>query len=80
MALITGSSWRYASQVNVTESGWEISSGGGIETSNSYQTANRTWSWTDSGTVANHTHAIYAEGGNESRPDNYTYKIWKRIS
>ena len=27
-----------------------------------------------------HIHYINSDGGNESRPNNYTYKIWKRIS
>ena len=27
-----------------------------------------------------HIHKITADGGNESRPDNYTYKVWKRVN
>ena len=27
-----------------------------------------------------HYHVIFSDGGAESRPNNYTYKIWKRIS
>ena len=27
-----------------------------------------------------HIHYINSDGGNESRPNNYTYVVWKRIS
>ena len=27
-----------------------------------------------------HLHYINSDGGNESRPNNYTYVVWKRIS
>lgn len=30
-------------------------------------------------TQNNHTHTINSDGISESRPDNFTYKIWKRI-
>ena len=27
-----------------------------------------------------HFHYLWGDGGNEARPDNFTYRIWKRIS
>ena len=27
-----------------------------------------------------HKHKITSEGGDEARPDNYTYKVWKRVN
>jgi len=48
----------------------------------------RTWTSTISGrtdgaSATNHTHPINYDGSStdtEGRPDNYTYKVWKRIS
>lgn len=28
----------------------------------------------------NHTHSISSNGGSECRPDNFTFRIWKRIA
>lgn len=70
-----------------------LTSGGG---SNYYQTgrvnngSGPTWtgglvsvsyySGSSGGASARHQHSISSDGGNEARPDNYTIKIWKRIS
>lgn len=35
---------------------------------------------TGNASVYNHQHNIYLFGDNETRPDNYTIRIWKRIS
>ena len=41
--------------------------------------ASRTWTGNTS-TNGSHSHTVYSEGGNESRPENYTICIWKRTA
>ena len=41
--------------------------------------ASRNWTGSTSEN-GSHSHTVQAEGGNESRPENYTVRIWKRTA
>ena len=38
------------------------------------------WNYTPAGTVSKHTHDITEDGETESRPIDFTYKVWKRTA
>ena len=41
--------------------------------------ASRTWTGNTS-TNGSHSHTVHNDGGSESRPENYTIRIWKRTA
>lgn len=41
--------------------------------------ASRTWTGNTSEN-GSHSHTVHDDGGSESRPENYTIKIWKRTA
>ena len=71
--------------VNSSDDTSGIESSTAFRTDNDYKTASRTMG-SGNGTNSTGTHAhdingdTQANGGSECRPDNYTYRIWKRIS
>lgn len=65
---------------------WQSGGSRGLSGSSGYVHMDepRTWTSTISGRTDNanqgHTHNMYLFGDTETKPDNYTYKVWKRIS
>lgn len=48
--------------------------------SSSNETYQLYWNYTPAGTVSKHTHDITEDGETESRPIDFTYKVWKRTA